>query len=119
MQSGKILPVFRQFFSSAVQPKGAQKDSHSGYQNSEQNHREPTEEEIFQALEVLNAQEEIQASGLKAVAERVQGKINLMMKDSHGATLRVLRAADIHRVLLLSKAGTGGSQIGRILDRRI
>lgn len=119
MQSGKILPVIRQFFGTAIEPKAGKKDSQSGYQNSQENNREPTEEEIFQALEILNAQEEIQSSGLSAVAEKVQGKVALMMRDSHGTVLRVLRAADVHRILSTGKVGGKGNQIGRILDRRI
>jgi hypothetical protein len=120
MQSGKILPLVRSFFSSPS-VGNARNDGDSKRQSSQQKpeaEREPTEEEAAAATLVLRADEEFRKSALSVEISRVEGRIHLIVKNSAGTPLRSLKGGDIVR-LAARASSRGGANAGRILDRRI
>jgi hypothetical protein len=117
MQSGKILPTVRQFFS-APKPTGARRDPDSQAGQERSPEREATEEEAQRAAELLADSDEFQKNGLSVRVEPFQGRSVLVVLDKAGSRLRTIKGAEIVRILLAM--GTHGSpRQGRILDRRI
>jgi hypothetical protein len=117
MQPGKILPVFRQFFSTQ------KADSTSRDSNSQQGHQQPqdrnaSEEEAHQAAEMLRKSDEFKKNGLIVRAELQDGKAVLLVTDSAGSLLRVIRSHEVFKILLAASLADSRRQ-GRILDRRI
>ena len=120
MQSGKILPTFRQIFATALSTKSTDRDAQSNNQNSGGDQkREPSKDEVLEALEILNLQDEFIQNGLKAVAQFSESKHFIIVKDKKGASLRTLKGSEVIRVLELAKFDKKAARLGRILDRRI
>ena len=118
MQSGRILPLVRSFFS-APGVGNARNDGGAKQQSTHQEpEREPTEEEARAAILVLRADEEFTKNALTVEMVRSDGRIHLLVKNSAGATLRSLKGGDIVR-LAARATSRGGAAAGRILDRRI
>lgn len=117
MQSGRVLPSFRQIFSN-LKTNSSTKDSNSqsGYGGSPE--RDATEEEAKQAAEILSASDEFKKNELTVTAAQQYGKFVLLVADRHGALLRVIRSPEIVKVLLVTGTPESPRQ-GRILDRRI
>lgn len=118
MQSGRISPIFRQFFSTALTSKGAT-DSNSQNQNQHQQDREPSDEEAKAAFEFLLSQEELKAQGLQVELQTVDGRHSIVVSDRSGTPLRTIKGMGIVRVLETRALGKTGHQLGRILDRRL
>lgn len=120
MQSGKIAPIFRQFFSEATSTKSAT-DSHSQQQQKQKGEpeREPTQEEALEALDLLSQQEEFQKNSLRAELRLSEGRHTILICNALGAQLKVIRGAEIMRILDGSGLGRKGPHLGRILDRRV
>jgi Sec-independent protein translocase protein TatA len=120
MQSGKIAPVFRQFFNVIGNAKSAtDSDSTSQQKQQEQkDDREPTKEEAILALDVLSQQEEFQKSLLRAELRVEENRFIILVSSATGAALRSIRGPEVLRIL---EAGKGKQAVfrGRILDRRI
>lgn len=120
MQSGKILPIFRQFFGTTLSTKSAERDSNSNNRNDGgEQKREPTKEEVLEALEILNMQDEFIQNGLCATAQFSENRHFIIVKDKNGSALRTLKGNEVIRVLELAKFDKKASRLGRILDRRI
>ena len=121
MQSGRIAPIFRQFFQGKSSAKSAT-DSHSQQkqQPDQGPEREPTREEALEALDVLTQEEDFQKSALKADLSQIDGKFCITVMNASGAQLKVIRGPEILR-LLDGKTGKGSrnAHLGRILDRRV
>lgn len=119
MQSGRIAPIFRQFFTAALSPKNT--DANAGQQQQPQGEpeREPTHEEALEALDRLTQQEEFQKNSLRAELLQIEGRWVIAVSSDKGVRLRTIRGSEIVR--LLDKAGLGksGHSPGRILDRRV
>jgi hypothetical protein len=118
MQSGKIAPIFRQFFTAALNPNRT--DSNAEQRQSQgEPEREPTHEEALEALDLLTQQEEFQKNDLRAELKQLEGRWMISVLNRAGAQLRMIRGMEIVR--LLDKAGLGkkGHSRGRILDRRV
>ena len=117
MQSGRVLPSFRQIFSN-LKTGSSTRDSNSQQGQGGSRERDATEEEARQAAELLSISEEFRKNNLKVSASNQQGKHVLLVTDGAGTLLRVIASAEIVRMLLM--AGTpDASRQGRILDRRI
>ncbi len=118
MQSGKIAPVFRQFFTGTLGIKNAT-DSHSQQRQSPEREpeREPTHEEALEALGLLTEQEEFQKSVLRAEVRTVEGRIYIFVFNAAGTQLRAIRGPEILR--LLDGGRAHGPRRGQILDRRV
>lgn len=119
MQSGKILPVVRQFFSVAPKAGNAHRDAdpQQGQQRSPE--RDATEEEAARAAELLSGSEEFKKSGLTARVVSHNGKAALTVCDRSGTQLRMIQNHEILRILISSIGEPKGPRQGRILDRRI
>jgi len=120
MQSGKIVPTFRQFFTSALSPRST--DSNGQQQQPPpqgEPEREPTQEEALEALDLLIEQDEFRKNELCANLNQVESHWVITVLSSVGIQLRTIRGMEILR--LLDKAGLGkhGHSLGRILDRRV
>jgi hypothetical protein len=117
MQSGKILPVFRQFFSSTLKTGNSHRDANSqqGYQDPE---RDASEEEARKAAELLQESEEFRKNGLSVKFEWRNGRTALVVSDREGHVLRVVQSREIAR-LAFSLSPGAFARAGRILDRRI
>lgn len=118
MQSGRILPTFRQFFTAAAKTGSANKDSNSqqgGYQQAE---RDATEEEAKRAAELMQGSEEFKNNGLIAKAGNQDGRPVIFVNDANGNALRTIQSPEIVRILLSLGLPQAPRQ-GRILDRRI
>ncbi|MGE3261484.1 MAG: hypothetical protein AB7K68_06875 [Bacteriovoracia bacterium] len=118
MQSGRVLPVIRQFFTTTLTAKSAT-DSHSQNQQKREQEREPTEEEAKAAFEFLLQQEEFKAKGLKVELQFLEGRQCIVVSDNAGVQLRVIKGSAILRVLESTILGKDGQMRGRILDRRL
>ena len=117
MQSGRILPVFRQFFSTALRTGNSHRDSSSqqGYQQPE---RDASEEEARKVMELLQELEEFQKNGLSVKFEWKNDRTALVVSDREGHVLRVVQSQEITR-LVFSLSPGASARAGRILDRRI
>lgn len=118
MQSGKVLPVIRQFFTPSIKSKSAT-DSQSQNSNQQQKEREPSEDEAKKAFEILLTQEEFKAQGLKVELQTIDGRLSIVVSDAKGNQLRVLRGSAIVSILQTSALGKDTHFRGRILDRRL
>ncbi len=119
MQSGKIAPIFRHFFGEPMSAKSAT-DSHSQQQQKQREpEREPTPEEALEALDLLSHQEEFQKNSLRAELRVLESRQSIIVSNSQGTQLRVIRGMDILRILETAKLGHKGARRGRILDRRV
>jgi hypothetical protein len=118
MQSGRIAPVFRQFFNSTLGIKNAT-DSHSQQRQEPEKEpeREPGKEEALEALDRLTQQDEFQKNALRAELRTVDGRVCIFVFNAAGTQLRVMRGSEILR--LLDGGATGGHRRGQILDRRV
>lgn len=116
MQSGRILPVFRQFFSTATKAGQSHRDSDSQGQSSPE--RDASEEEARRAMELLSESEEFKKNQISVGLELQGGRPTLVVRDRAGLTLRVLQGPEILR-LLQSMGSPQAPRQGRILDRRI
>jgi hypothetical protein len=116
MQSGRILPTFRQFFI-AAKAGNANRDS-SSQQGRQQAERDATEEEAQRAAEILQGSDEFKKSGLTAKAGSQEGRFVVFVSDSDGNALRMIQSPEIVRILL-SLGMPQAPRLGRILDRRI
>ncbi len=120
MQSGKILPIIRQFFATPVSTKRSTDSDAGGKNPYEQPQREPTEEEALAALALLREEEEFLKSGLRAELTKEEGQLVILVSRSDGVQVRSIRGFEIVRLLQTSfPAGAKGKQLGRILDRRV
>jgi uncharacterized FlaG/YvyC family protein len=117
MQSGRILPTFRQFFNASAKAGSANKDPNS-QQSQQQAERDATEEEAQRAAEILQNSDEFKKSGLTAKAGSQEGRPVIFVNDSSGNALRMIRSPEIVRILL-SLGMPQAPRQGRILDRRI
>lgn len=117
MQSGRILPTFRQFFTAAAKTGGANKDSNS-QQGQQQAERDATEEEARRAAELLQGSDEFKKSGLTARAGSQEDRPVIFVTDGNGNALRMIQSPEIVRILLSLGLPQAPRQ-GRILDRRI
>ncbi len=118
MQSGRVLPVIRQFFTTSLTAKSAT-DSNSQNQQQKQQEREPSEEEIRAAFELLLKQEEFKTQGLKVEMKSIDGRSCIVVSDSSGKELRVIKGPAVLAVLQTSVLGKDAHFRGRILDRRL
>lgn len=121
MQSGRIAPVFRQFFNGISNAKSAtDSDSHQSPQKQPdaKDEREPSKEEALQALDVLSQQDEFQKSFLRAELRLEDGRFTLLVSNAAGVSLRTIRGPEVLRILDAGK-GKQAAFRGRILDRRI
>ncbi len=119
MQSGRIMPVIRQFFSASTQQAKPSLDSNSGNGNQGGHpEREPTREEALAAMEVLSQQEEFHRQGLIAQLEIIENRFCINVVDGRGNKLRQIRGAEILRVLSTNTPGLSRT-LGHILDRRV
>jgi hypothetical protein len=120
MQSGRIMPVIRQFFSSQVQGNRPM-DSHAGQGGQQQPppEKEPTREEVQAALEALTGQEEFRKQNLKAFLKEIEGRFVIAVFDSNDHPLKMIAGQEIFRVLGGKVLGREGHVLGRILDRRV
>src|SRR3989338_3563364 len=120
MQSGRISPLIRNFFSPSITSK-KNTDSETGGRNQyEQPQRQPTREEAELALSMLSGQEEFQKQGLTAVLRMEDNILIIAVSNAKGIVLRSIRGPEIVRLLeASSSAGDKSLHIGRILDRRI
>ena len=120
MQSGKILGSFRTFLSTPVAPKGPQKDPQSKKdQDQQQSQKEPNEEEILEAVKVLNALDSFKLNELSAEASKVGEKTIILVKDKKGHILRTISGMEIFRIFTHPNLVHQGPQLGSILDRRV
>lgn len=119
MQSGKILPVVRQFFTSGLTTRSATDSQSQNKHPYEQPEREPTKEEAEAALKALQVQEEFVKNGLVAELKILEGKFVILVTDSKGTNLRTLKGREILRALDGMAFAKSGAYLGRILDRRI
>jgi hypothetical protein len=117
MQSGRILPTFRQFFTAAAKAGTANKDSNS-QQGQQQAERDATEEEARRAAELLQGSEEFKKNSLTAKAGSQDNRPVIFVTDRGGNALRVIQSPEIVRILL-SLGMPQAPRQGRILDRRI
>lgn len=119
MQSGRVLPIIRQFFTNPISTKSAT-DPHSGNQNKQgRQEREPKEDEAKEAFELLLEQEEFKLQGLNAELKFTDGRYSIVVTDKLGHTLRTIKGPGIIAILETSSLGKSGHFRGRILDRRI
>jgi hypothetical protein len=121
MQSGRIAPVFRQFFNGISNAKSAtDSDSHSSAQQQPtKDEREPTKEEALQALDVLSQQDEFQKNLLRAeLRTSDDSRFTILVTNAGGVSLRTIRGPEVLRILDAGK-GKQAAFRGRILDRRI
>jgi hypothetical protein len=120
MQSGKILPGFKSFLANAVSSRPTDKDARSKQeQQDDRPKRQPSREEVLEALEQLTQQESFQKNNLRAEAITLEGLLVIAVKDASGNTLRTLRVEEILRILTESGGKISRAYLGRILDRRI
>ncbi|HEY8278134.1 MAG TPA: hypothetical protein VIH99_00835 [Bdellovibrionota bacterium] len=119
MQSGRIAPVFRQILNNTLSAKSATDSSSQQKEQQQQAQREPTKDEAEEALGMLAQQEEFQKNALSAKLEEQDGRLVITVFNKNGAQLKVLRGAEILRILEISRLGHKGPYLGRILDRRI
>lgn len=119
MQSGKISPIFRQFFGQTQSAKSATDSNSQQRQEYKEPEREPTQEEALAALDLLTHQDEFEKNSLRAELRIIDGRHAIIVSNPSGGQLRVIRGMDIIRLLQASLLGNKGHTIGRILDRRI
>jgi hypothetical protein len=117
MQSGRILPTFRQFFTASAKAGSANKDSNP-QQGQQQAERDATEEEARRAAELMQGSDEFKKSGLTAKAGTQDGRPVIFVHDQSGNALRMIQSPEIVRILL-SLGMPQAPRQGRILDRRI
>ncbi|MGZ3693858.1 MAG: hypothetical protein ACXWQO_06630 [Bdellovibrionota bacterium] len=119
MQSGRVLPVIRQFFTTSITAKSATDSNSQNHQQKKDQEREPSEEETRAAFELLLKQEEFKTQGLKVELKSIDGRSCIVVSDSAGVQLRVIKGPAILAVLQTSALGQTGQMRGRILDRRL
>lgn len=117
MQSGRILPTFRQFFNASTKAGNTNRDSNS-QQGQQQAERDATEEEARRAAELMQSSEEFKKSGLTAKAGLHEGRPVIFVNDRNGNSLRMIQSPEVVRILLTLGMPQAPRQ-GRILDRRI
>lgn len=117
MQSGKVLPSFRQIFSN-LKTGSSTRDSNSQQDQGGSPERDATEEEARRAAEILTVSEEFRKNGLSVTAANQDGRCVLLVTDGNGSRLRVIRSPEIVK-LLLGMGTPESPRQGRILDRRI
>lgn len=118
MQSGRILPTFRQFFT-AVKTGNATKDRDPQQgQGQSAPDRDATEEEARRAAALLSESEEFKQNGIKVEVNLFEEKFVIVVRDRNGVALRMIKGPDIVRALLALGLPQSPRQ-GRILDRRI
>jgi hypothetical protein len=118
MQSGRVLPVIRQFFTTSITAKSAT-DSQSQNKQQKQEERDPSEEEAREAFKLLLDQEEFKAKGLQVELKFIEGKPCILVCDGNGSPLRMIKGPAILQVLQTSLLGKDAHFRGRILDRRL
>ena len=119
MQSGKISPTFRSFFTAALSPKNTDANSQQQQQPQGESDREPTQEEAVEALDLLSQPEEFRKNQLRADLKQVESRWVISIFASNGTQLRTIRGTEIVRLLDRSGLGKSGHSVGRILDRRV
>ena len=119
MQSGRVLPIIRQFFTSPVSTKSATDRDSGNSQQQQKQEREPTDEETKRAFEHLLQQEEFKLQGLVAEMRLIEGRSCIVVLDKNGNQLRVIKGPAVLKLLETSVLGKNGHYLGRILDRRI
>ncbi len=119
MQSGKIAPTFRAFFTQALSPKGTDSNSQQQQQPEREPDREPTQEEAVEALDLLTQQEEFRKNELRADLKQLEQRWVITVRNRNGDQLRTIRGVEIIRLLDKSGLGKKGHSVGRILDRRV
>lgn len=121
MQSGKVLPIIRQFFSGpTAAPAKSATDSHSQQHQQQQSpDREPTDEELTAARELLANQEEFLRKGLKVEIRLVDGTKCIVILGADGQQIRAIPRREVLRLLDTRALGKNSHYLGRILDRRI
>jgi hypothetical protein len=119
MQSGRIAPVFRQFFTGALGTKNATDSNPQQQQQQPEKEpdREPTRDEVLQALELLIQHDEFRKNALRAEVREEEGRFFLLVFNAAGAQLRAIRGQEIFR--LINNQVAQGPRRGQILDRRI
>ncbi len=117
MQSGKILPPLRQFFTT-LKTGNATRDSNSQQGQNREPEKEASAEEAELAAKALADSEEFQKNFLSTEVTQQQDKPVILVKSSSGAVVRVIKNSEIH-VILQSLGSAKGPRHGRILDRRI
>lgn len=118
MQSGRVMPVLRQFFTSSLTSK-TNKDANSQNQQSGGREREPTDEETRKAFDFLLQQEEFKTQGLKVELQTIEERLCIVVSDFNGNQVRTIRGPSILRVLENTALGNSAHFRGRILDRRL
>jgi hypothetical protein len=117
MQSGRILPTFRQFFNASAKAGNTNRDSNS-QQGQQQAERDATEEEARRAADLLQNSDEFKKNGISVKAGVENNRYVLVVSDRNGNALRVIQSPEVVRILL-SFGMPQASRQGRILDRRI
>lgn len=117
MQTGKISPIFR-FFMGTKKLDNSNKDSSSQQNFHDSPQQEPTDEELLQAIEILNDSEEFKKNGLRCFAVTENEKRAISVKNSLGTQVRVIPGSEIYRTIATVHASERNRH-GRILDRRI
>jgi hypothetical protein len=118
---GKILNIFPSQIGLAKQKETSDRDpNQGGYRpNDGSNSRNPTEEEAKEAQKILANFETVLKNELLVDLVAEEGSFFLAIKDKTGRTLRVLKKAEVIRLLEFNQDGSKSAQSGRILDSRI
>jgi|GEM_PF-7118390 len=119
MQSGKIAPTFRQFFTAALSPKSTDSNSQQQQQPQGEPEREPTQEEAVEALDLLTQQDDFRKNELRADLKQMEARWVITVFSKAGSQLRTIRGMEIVRLLDRAGLGKQGHSRGRILDRRV
>ena len=119
MQAGRIVPLLRHFFRGTGEASQAGDSQSQKKQDQRQPDREPTKEEVLEALHLLSQQEEFRKNSLRTELKETDGCFFVLVSDASGAPLGAIRGAEILRVLEQSFLGSQGTRVGRILDRRV
>jgi hypothetical protein len=117
MQTGKMPPIMR-FFMGAKRTESSNRDAsfQQNFQDSPQ--KEPSEEEIFRAAEILNESEDFKKNSLKCEVVREGDFLVISVKNASGIQIRSIKSSEIFRTIATLYA-TERNRHGRILDRRI
>jgi hypothetical protein len=119
MQSGRIAPIFRQFFGGTLSAKNPTDSQSQQKQREGEPEREPTREEALEALDRLSQQEEFQKNSLRAELRQLEGRNAILVTNTQGMQVKVIRGGEILRLLESAGGGRSALHLGRILDRRV
>ena len=121
MDSGRIMPVIRNFFGQTVSIKGNDRERSSKdnpQQDQQKKEQQPSKEDAAHALAFLKSQETFIKAGLKAEVRELDGIFIIQVTDNQGSIVKTIRGVDLWRLLAQGKS-TERDPVGHILDRRL